>query len=114
MYRVLICLIAVAVPSLSAEPWLRLTTPDFELYTSAGEKKGRETILHFEQVRAFFLKASPVKKTSEFPVRIIQFGTEKEFSRYSVNQIAAAYYTGTPARDYIVMSEAANSNAPVA
>jgi hypothetical protein len=112
--KVLLCLIAAAFPSLAADPWLRITTPDFELYTSAGEKKGRETILHFEQVRAFFLKASPVKKTSEFPVRIVQFGTEKEFSRYSVNQVAAAYYTGTPARDYIVMSEAANANASVA
>jgi len=114
MRRILVCLIAAALPLFAAEPWLRLTTPDFELYTSAGEKRGRETILHFEQVRAFFLKASPVKRTGDFPVRLIQFGTDKEFEPYKPNQAGIAYYTGTPARDYIVMDDAATSEASVA
>jgi hypothetical protein len=37
----------------AAEQWLKLTSSHFELYTSAGEKKGREALLYFEQVRDF-------------------------------------------------------------
>lgn len=114
MNRILLCLIAAALPGFAAEPWLRLTTPDFELYTSAGEKKGRDTILHFEQVRAFFLKASPVKRTADFPVRLVQFGTQKEFDPFKINDSSIAYFTGTPSRDYIVMNDAANADGGVA
>ncbi len=113
MWRFLLCLVA-AVPVLADGPWLRLTTPDFELYTSAGEKTGRETILHFEQVRAFFLKASPVKATSDFPVRVIQFGSATEFQRYSSSQFAAAFFTSTPARDYIVLGDPATAGSSAA
>ncbi|HWE53287.1 MAG TPA: hypothetical protein VG273_26075 [Bryobacteraceae bacterium] len=107
--RILLCAMAAALPAVAAEPWLRLQTPDFELYTSAGEKKGRETIVHFEQVRAFFLKASPVKRAGEFPVRLVQFGTQKEFDPFRVNDSSIAFFTETPARDYIVMNDAATA-----
>ena len=50
------------LPLAAADQWVKLTTPHFELYTTAGEKKGREAILYFEQVRNFFLQASPSKK----------------------------------------------------
>jgi hypothetical protein len=42
----------------AADQWVKLATPNFELYTTAGEKKGREAILYFEQVRSFFLEAA--------------------------------------------------------
>jgi hypothetical protein len=35
----------------AAEPWLKLTSSHFELYTTVGEKLGREALLYFEQVR---------------------------------------------------------------
>ena len=38
----------------AAEQWLKLQSSHFELYTTAGEKKGREAVLYFEQVRDFF------------------------------------------------------------
>src|ERR1041385_6799835 len=63
----------------AAEQWTKVTTPHFELYTTAGEKKAREAILYFEQVRSFFLQASPSKHVSQFPVRIVAFKSEKEF-----------------------------------
>ena len=89
----------------AADTWLRLTSTDFELYTAAGEKKGRATLEQFEQMRAFFLKASPLRKTSESPVRIIQFGSAKQFEPYSIRSSSPAFYLGTPARDYIIIGD---------
>lgn len=54
-------LLAAALPAFGADQWLRLTTPHFELYTTESEKKGREAILYFEQVRSFFSQAAPVR-----------------------------------------------------
>ena len=51
----------------AADPWLRIATPHFELYTSAGESKGREVILYFEQVRSFFCKPVQPNARRTFP-----------------------------------------------
>ena len=104
---------AIALP-LSAETWTKLTTPHFELYTTNGEKKGREALLHFEQVRSFFLQISPSLKTAETPVRIIAFRSEKEYQPYRPNEVAVAYYTGSQKRDYIVMRDLSVESYPVA
>jgi Flp pilus assembly protein TadD len=83
--------------------WTRITSPNFELFTTAGEKKGREAVLYFEQVRSFFLRASGGRSTSGLPVRIVAFRSEKEFKPYRPAGFAAAYYLGGHDRDYIVM-----------
>ena len=98
----------------AADQWIKLTTPHFELYTTAGEKKGREAILYFEQVRSFFLQASPSKHVPEFPVRIVAFRSEKQYKPYTINEFAAAYYTQTRMRDYIVMEDIVPEHYPVA
>ena len=102
------------LPLAAADQWIKLTTPHFELYTTAGEKKGREAILYFEQVRNFFLLASPSKKVPEFPVRIVAFRSEKQYKPYRMNEFAVAYYTRTQMRDYIVMQDIAQENYHVA
>src|SRR5579862_7893540 len=81
--RLSILLFACITPALAADNWLRLSTPHFELYTDAGEKRGREAILYFEQVRTFFTNISPSKKASTFPVRIVAFRNEKQYRPYS-------------------------------
>jgi hypothetical protein len=102
------------LPLAAADQWIKLTTPHFELYTTAGEKKGREAVLYFEQVRSFFLQSSPSKKVPEFPVRIVAFRSEKQFKPYRFNESAAAYYTKTRMRDYIVMQDISTENYHVA
>lgn len=62
----LLLLALFSLPSAAAEQWIKLETPHFELYTSNGEKKAREAILYFEQVRSFFLEAIPSKRVPEF------------------------------------------------
>src|ERR1700729_2475231 len=95
------------IPKLFGAPaqWVKLETPHFELYTTAGEKKGREAILYFEQVRSFFLEASASKRASEFPVRIVAFRGEKQYQPYRLNGFATAYFARARNRDYIVMQD---------
>jgi tetratricopeptide (TPR) repeat protein len=112
-----LCVLAAALPGIAADrpnAWIRLTTPHFELYTTAGEKRGREAILYFEQVRSFFTEAAPVRGVTEFPVRIIVFKNEKQYKPYTTNDVAFAYYTSSQTRDYIVMQDAEVEHFPAA
>lgn len=101
-------------PLSAAGQWVKLTTPNFELYTSAGEKKGREAILYFEQVRSFFQEASASKRASEFPVRIVAFRGEKQYQPYRMNESAFAYFARGRSRDYIVMQDIVSEHYPAA
>jgi tetratricopeptide (TPR) repeat protein len=99
----------------AAEQWVKFKSSHFELYTTAGEKKGREAILYFEQVDDFFSKVlAKSKSVAPRPVRIIAFRTEKEYKPFRPNESAAAFYLGGYDRDYIVMQGIASENYPVA
>src|SRR5579864_1192090 len=107
--------LAAPVAAPAAEQWLKLTSSHFELYTTAGEKKGREAILYFEQVRDFFGKVlAQSKSTSAAPVRIIAFRSEKEYKPFRPSEFAAAFYLAGYDRDYIVMQSITAENYPVA
>jgi tetratricopeptide (TPR) repeat protein len=105
MRRFLATLFLAVIPALAADHWLRLTTPDFELYTTASEKQGRDTLRHFEQVREFFLQASPLRSLSDSPLRIYLFETESQYQPFRPNAFSGAFFVATPARDYIVMGD---------
>src|SRR5579863_9741309 len=77
----------------AAEQWVKLTSSHFELYTTAGEKKGREALLYFEQVRDFFTRTrSSDKPVPDTRVRIIAFQSEKEYAPYRINDFSSAFY----------------------
>ena len=85
----------------AAEQWLKLQSSHFELYTTAGEKKGREAVLYFEQVRDFFQRTRGESKAiPSTPVRIIAFRSDKEFEPYRFNTAATAFYLEGYDRDY--------------
>lgn len=111
VWGVMLCLAAGAN---AADQWVRESTPHFELYTSAGEKKGREALLYFEQVRTFFLQSSPNKVAPEFPARLIAFKSDKQFEPYKLSEVAAAYHVRSDQRDYIVMKSISSEYYPVA
>src|SRR5579872_948518 len=110
----LLLLIGSGQAVISAEQWVRINTPNFELYTTAGEKKGKEAILYFEQMRSLFQKLNKSKSGPEKPVRIIAFDSEKGYKPYRISDAAFAYYLGAHDRDYIVMRNIAAENYPVA
>ncbi|MCY3757373.1 MAG: hypothetical protein OXG96_06580 [Acidobacteria bacterium] len=101
---VLVSILLVATGDAMASPdWVRIESPHFELFTNAGERSGRRTILYFEQVRDFFLKTGSVGEVPTSPVRIIRFRSPKEFDPYRPYKAASAFYMSSPKRDLIVM-----------
>src|ERR1022692_1655554 len=94
--------------------WLKIKSPNFELFTTAGERNGREVARHFEQVRAFFLEAMGLGLKSGPPVRIVVFRSDKEFAPYAPNELASAFYLGTDDHDYIIMKGAFGGKISVA
>ncbi len=114
--RYLVLLLSTALfPAVAAQDqWIHLTTPHFEMYTTGGEKRAREVILYFEEVRSFFAQAAPVRGVTEFPVRIIAFKNAKQYENYRINSFASAFYTKGRYRDYIVLGDMDPEHLPVA
>lgn len=58
----------MAAPALAAEPqWLEIQSPHFSVDTDAGEKRGCEVAMRFEQMRAVF-SALLVKANVNIPI----------------------------------------------
>lgn len=107
MRRAVVTIFLAVLPAFAADQWLRLSTPEFELNTTATEKQARDTVQRFEQVREFFLQASPLRSQKDAPLRIFQFATAPQFQAFKLKTFASAFYTATPAADYIVISDRA-------
>ena len=56
--------------------WLRLKTPNFELYTDAGESRGREVDLKLEQFRNVFAAQASDRNISPLSVREFVFQSD--------------------------------------
>src|SRR5262245_6931865 len=83
--------------------WVRLESPQFELYSSAGAGSGRQALRRLEQIRSVFEARTQQKKLTPLPVRVFLFKSESEFRPFQVNENAAGYYSPGPDRDYIAM-----------
>ena len=105
----------MALNAAAADPhWSRMQSPNFEMYTTAGERSARDTLRYFEQVHSFFAQTMPSALGKPLPVRIVAFSSAKEFEPYKFNEVAVAYYHPTPDCDYIVMSHTGTETFPVA
>jgi tetratricopeptide (TPR) repeat protein len=99
-------LIFCALHSWGDEQWLRIKSPNFEIYTTAGQRDGRDLIRRFEQVRGFYMKALSLSLSDSRPVCIIAFRSDKEYEPYSPKDFAAAFYLPGFRREFIVMKGA--------
>jgi tetratricopeptide (TPR) repeat protein len=112
------CLLALccALPLCAAplDPWLRISSPNFELFTTAGERSGRDLIRHFEQVRSFFTQAFGSRLAAAKPARIVTFRSEKEYKPYRPSEFATAFYQPGSEHDFIVMESGAREHYDVA
>ena len=97
---------AAAFAAAPADPWVRIRSANFELFTTASERAGRDLVRHFEQVRGFFLQIFGMKSGDRRPVRIVAFHSEKEFAPYRPSEAATAFFHSGSEHDYIVMSSA--------
>ncbi len=92
-----------------------MASADFEIYSSAGEGDTRRALQYLERVRSFFeqVLGGGVRQKRE-PVRVIVFGSRKEYDQYRPNEFAAAYYTQIAGRDYIVLGSVNDEVFPIA
>jgi Flp pilus assembly protein TadD len=77
--------LAMGAPALAAEPqWIEIQSPHFSVATDAGEKRGREVAMRFEQMRAVF-SALLVKANVNIPIplQIVAFRNTKELRQVS-------------------------------
>jgi tetratricopeptide (TPR) repeat protein len=98
----------------SESKWIRMQSPNFDAYSSAGERETRDALSYFERVRDFFLQVNQREPSKPVPVYVVVFGSEKEYTPYRLNEFATAYYFGGAGRDYIVMGRTGEQAAQIA
>ena len=90
--RWLVRLLFLPVLALSAVPhafaddahWIEVKSPHFSVVTDAGEKRGRETAMRFEQMRAVFgTLMTKAKVNIPIPLQIVAFRNSKELRQFA-------------------------------
>ena len=101
--QIAITVLIICLQCNAEEKWIKLATGNFELYTSQNERKARQTILYFEQLREFFEGVWKVKPDRTIATRIILFSNENQYKPYRPNEVAAGFFHPGIDRDWIVM-----------
>ncbi len=86
----ILVLLSLSIPAWPANPtpWMELHSPHYTVITDAGERKGRDIALRFEQMRAVFGGLLTKERLNESrPLTILAFNDDK------------AYYQLAPLRD---------------
>src|SRR5260221_12901940 len=67
----------------AGEPqWIEVHSPNFSVVTDAGEKRGREVAMRFEQMRAVYgILITKAKVNLPIPLQIVAFRNTKEMRR---------------------------------
>jgi len=66
------------------QQWVEVRSPDFSVITDAGEKRGRDVALHFEQMRSVFGKLMTKANVNlAVPLQIVAFRNSKELRQMS-------------------------------
>lgn len=104
----LIVLLAIVQSAYSADRWIKVTVPHFELDTQLDRQQAMEALRVFEEARGFFLQAGFAESGSGQPgagdfIRIVDLGADHEYARYLVKPGAYAMYQRGRRASYIVM-----------
>jgi hypothetical protein len=73
-------LLSASAHGAEQSPWVEIHSTHFTVITDAGEKKGREVALRFEQMRAFFATLLMKERLNEpLPLTILAFRNDKTY-----------------------------------
>src|SRR6202790_2222082 len=74
----LLGVLAMSAPAAEPSPWLEIHSIHFTVITDAGDKKGREVALRFEQMRAVFATLLGKQRLSQsVPLTVLAFKNDK-------------------------------------
>src|SRR5882724_6401879 len=110
----LLLLLSLRAGAADKDPWVRIGSANFELFTTAGDRAGRDLVKHFEQVHSFFVERFKMTSDATRKARVILFRSEKEYEPYRPNEFATAFYHPGEYHDFIVMNNSINESRPVA
>ncbi len=105
------------LPSVSAgeSPWVEVRSPNFSVITDAGEKRGREVAMRFEQMRAVFgTLMTKAKVNLPVPLQIVAFRSTKEMRQMAPlfhgkpTQVAGLFQGGSD-RSFIMLDMSAEN-----
>jgi hypothetical protein len=72
--------LSASAPAVEPPPWLEIHSAHFTVITDAGEKKGKEVALRFEQMRAVFAILLMKDRLNEpLPLTILAFKNDKDY-----------------------------------
>jgi len=72
--------LSTSVPAAEQSPWLEIHSAHYTVITDAGEKKGKEVALRFEQMRAVFATLLMKERLNEpVPLTILAFKNDKNY-----------------------------------
>ena len=76
-----VVLLSLAAPAAEQSPWLEIHSTHFTVITDAGEKRGKEVALRFEQMRAVFATFPFVNQhlNEPVPLTILAFKNDKNY-----------------------------------
>jgi hypothetical protein len=73
-------LLSAVAPATERSPWLEVHSAHFTVVTDAGDKKGREVALRFEQMRAVFATVLTKERLNQpLPLTILAFKNDKSY-----------------------------------
>jgi hypothetical protein len=73
-------ILAAPAPAAEPSPWLEIHSTHYRVITDAGEKKGKEVALRFEQMRAIFATLLMKERLNEpVPLTILAFRNDKNY-----------------------------------
>jgi tetratricopeptide (TPR) repeat protein len=80
LWPVVACLVLCCQPSFAGDAqWVEIRSPNFSVITDAGDKRGRDVALHFEQMRNVFGRLMVKANVNlSVPLQIVAFRNSKE------------------------------------
>jgi tetratricopeptide (TPR) repeat protein len=96
--RALAAWVLGALAPCATAAWVRVASPQVEIFTDAGERSGRSLLARFEEIRRVLQLSDAADREA---VRVFEFSRESELHAY--HERVAGFFQGGPERDYIAL-----------
>jgi len=88
---------------LASNSWIRLTTKNFELYSTLDKKQAALLLQRLDRARQGLEQLSFGAQANPVPVRVFAFRSRTEYAPFRSDKAATAYYLHSRLRNYIVL-----------
>ena len=102
-----------ATPSFERQPWIRVSTPNFTILSSASEARTEEVARALELFRAVAIAFTTARDfTPRVPTLVYLFGDTRSFRHFRPNSDVAGYFMSTSEANYVAVDASAVEDEP--